>query len=87
MGLPIGTFSLVLGLSWTPAFLSYEKPSKIYVLNDKSGSVTAPIEGRVLFSLTEFLIVLRSDDVFVVIPSVASVIHRGAPIAVTERIG
>lgn len=69
LGTPIATFTLLLGLLWTPAALNHEKASAIYLLNDKSDPQPALIKGKILFSLTQYLITLREDDVFVVVPN------------------
>jgi hypothetical protein len=69
LGIPIATFALLLGLLWTPASLNHEKASDIYLLNDKSDPRPTLIKGKILFSLTQYLITLRDDDVFVVVPN------------------
>jgi hypothetical protein len=60
-------FVFGLGAFWTPAFLNHEKISEIYLLDAKSEVRPTPIRGKVLFSLTKYLIVLRDDDVFVAV--------------------
>jgi uncharacterized protein YqgC (DUF456 family) len=82
LGLPMGTFALALGIFWTPTFLSREQDSVAYVLNAKAEESAIQVRGKILFSLTQYLIVLRADNVFVVIP-----VDRVAWIETPKKVG
>jgi hypothetical protein len=73
-GLPVATFSFAFGYVATPAFVEHEKASEIFLIGSqpdtKSSQPEKSIKGRVLFSLSQYLIILRSDDVFVSLPVV-----------------
>jgi hypothetical protein len=68
IGLPIAAFALSLGWIWTPAFLLHEKASEIYFSAAHSEAKPIPLKGKILFALTQYLIVLRDDDVYVAVP-------------------
>jgi hypothetical protein len=68
IGLPIAAFALSLGWVWTPAFLLHEKVSEIYFSDAHSEAKPVPLKGKILFALTQYLIVRRDDDVYVTVP-------------------
>jgi hypothetical protein len=70
--LPIATFAFGFGYFATPGFLQHQKVSEIFLIgSDQNAKPSQPeksIKGKVLFSLSQYLIFLRSDDVFVSLP-------------------
>jgi hypothetical protein len=68
LAMTIGTFAYALGYWWTPESLNSEKTSEIYILYLKGEVQPTPIKAKVLFSLTQYVISRRDDDVFIVLP-------------------
>jgi hypothetical protein len=69
IGFPMALTAVLLGAFWTPALMRQEKTSEIYLLSNKGEPIQKPIKAQILFSLTEYLIAYRDEDVFEVIPS------------------
>jgi hypothetical protein len=70
--LPISTFAFGFGYIVTPAFLEHEKVSEVFLIGSQpdanASQLEKSIKGRVLFSLSQYVIILRSDEVFVSLP-------------------